>query len=156
MSLSNRLARGLLGVLGGSMLALPKPAAEHTGVRRLGLVGRHTGRIAPHQHAYVVRRGRHAGWRWWLERGDGQQLAASPRPAASPQQARMDTLRVRLAAATSAVETYEDDGHFRWRALSRNGALLAVSAMGYATRVAAERAVATFRLEASHAELYDG
>ena len=121
------------------------------------LSGRRERRIAPHQHSYVVRPAKRSGWRWWLERGDGQQLAAAPRPAPTPEQARADTLRVRIAASTAAVETYEDDqGRFRWRVLSRAGPLLAVSAIGYVSRLAADRAIATFRREASHAELVDG
>ncbi len=112
-------------------------------------------RGGPHPPAFVVRPAHRSGWRWWLERGDDQ-LAAAPRALPTPQLARADTLRVRLAAASAAVQTYEDGhGEVRWRLLSRTGALLAVSAAGYATRVAAERAIAAFRLEASHAELAD-
>ena len=155
--LLERPAHGFLRLLVGSVATLPAHAGDgHT--RPPTRVGtRRSRRIAPHQHAYVVRPARRSGWRWWLERGDGQRLAAAPGPAPSPQQARADTLRVRIAAATAPVETYEDDqGHFRWRVLSRKGALLAVSAVGYVTRLAADRAVATFRREASHAELHDG
>ena len=106
---------------------------------------------------YVVRPGKRAGWRWWLEGGDGEQLAAAPVASATVEQAWRDTLRVRLAAATAPVETFRDSrGHYRWRVLTRGGALLAVSAIGYASRAAADQAVATFRRAASHAELYEG
>jgi hypothetical protein len=104
----------------------------------------------------VVRPGKRSGWRWWLERADGLALAASARSAASPEHARLDTLLVRLAAATAPVEIYQDDhGLVRWLLLSRAGALLAVSAAGYDTRVAADAAISAFRYEASHAELRD-
>jgi len=84
-------------------------------------------------------------------------VAASPRTFPSSQQARTDTLRVRLAAATARVETYRDrSGRFRWQLLSRSGSVLAVSAVAYLTRAAAEVAVAAFRREASHAELDEG
>ena len=84
-------------------------------------------------------------------------MAASPGLFPSRQQARTDTLRVRLAAATARVETYRDrSGRFGWRLLSRGGAVLAVSAVTYVTRAAAEAAVTLFRREASHAELEEG
>lgn len=68
----------------------------------------------------------------------------------------MHTLRVRIAAANAAVETYRDEHDcYRWRLLSRAGTPLAVSAVGYVSGVAADRAIATFRREASHAELHD-
>lgn len=84
-------------------------------------------------------------------------MAASPGLFPSRLQARMDTLRVRLAAATAGVETYRDgSGRFGWRLLSRSGSVLAVSAVAYVTSAAAEVAVARFRREASHAELDEG
>jgi uncharacterized protein YegP (UPF0339 family) len=84
-------------------------------------------------------------------------MAASHGLFPSRQQARMDTLRVRLAAATARVETFRDgSGRFGWRLLSRSGSVLAVSAVAYVTRTAAEVAVARFRREASHAELDEG
>ena len=113
--------------------------------------------LARGDHEFVVRPGRRSGWRWWLEQHDGTQLAAGPRPAGSPEQARAQTLRVRLAAATSPVEFFTDDlGRHHWRLLSRSGAMLAVSAAGYLDKPAADRAVAAFRREASHAGLHDG
>lgn len=116
---------------------------------------RRSTRIGPQVDAFVVRPARRSGWCWCLEHGDDQ-LAAAPQPAPTAQQARADTLRVRLAAATAAAETYEDAaGVIRWRLLSRAGALLAVSAAGYATRAAAEHAIVSFRRVASHAELAD-
>ena len=155
------LHRGLVRLL--AVTAVGMPGARRPESHQVGKAAdlqhhrrRRAPRIAPHVHAFVVRPALHAGWRWWLERGDGDQLAAAARPSSTPQLARADTLRVRLAAASSPVETYEDaHGQIRWRLLSRAGGLLAVSAVGYATRVAAERAIAAFRHEASHAELVD-
>ena len=160
MAVPLTLPRGLLRLLAVTAVGMPGPRRSSS--HRVGEATdlqhhpRRPPRIASHVHAFVVRPARHAGWRWWLERGDGDQLAAAARPSSTPQLARADTLRVRLAAATSPVETYEDThGQIRWRLVSRAGGLLAVSAVGYATRIAADRAIAAFRHEASHAELVD-
>jgi uncharacterized protein YegP (UPF0339 family) len=157
MRFPNRATSGLLRLLAGSAATLPSRPPERDGPRLLGRIGsQRSRRVVPHRHAYVVRPGRQAGWRWWLQGRDGERLAAAPVATATMEQALRDTLRVRLAAATAPVETFQDtDGHYRWRVLSRKGALLAVSAAGYATRAAADRALATFRREASHAELLD-
>jgi len=158
MRFPNRPASGLLRLLAGSAAALPTRPPEREDARgpvRLG--SPRSRRLLAHRHAYVVRPGRRTGWRWWLEGRDGAQLAAAPRVTATMEQALRDTLKVRLAAATAPVETFRDpEGAYRWRVMSRAGALLAVSALGYDTREAADRAVATFRREASHAELLDG
>lgn len=154
MSASSTTSRGFLRLLLSSSTAWP--GGEGGGDRRQQLPTRRV-RRSPHTYAFVVRPGRHSGWRWWLERPGGEQLAAAGRPADSEAEARRATLRVRLAAATAAVETFEDaHGRVQWRLLSGAGALLAVSVVGYATTVAAERAIAAFRREASHAELADG
>lgn len=158
MSFPKRPASGLLRLLAGSASTLPTRPPEREDPRRPVRIGsQRTRRLVPHRHAYVVRPGRRTGWRWWLEARDGAQLAAAPVVTTTMEQALRDTLRVRLAAATAPVETFRDpDGAYRWRVLSRAGVVLAVSALGYATRQAADRAVETFRREASHAELLDG
>lgn len=105
---------------------------------------------------FVTRPHRPAGWRWWLERADGDMLAMAPTCVQTPGLARMDTFRVRVAAANAPAETYTDAaGSHRWRLLTRTGTLLAVSAAGYASVRAAETAIAHFRYAASHAELDD-
>jgi uncharacterized protein YegP (UPF0339 family) len=158
MRFPNRPTVGFLRLLAGSAVTLPTRPPERDDLRGpVGIGWQRSRRTIPRQHAYVVRHGQRAGWRWWLEGGNGEQLAAAPVATATMEQAWRDTLRVRLAAATAPVETFEDSrGHFRFRVLTRNGALLAVSAIGYASRSAADRAVATFRRAASHAELHDG
>ncbi len=158
MLFPNRPTAGLLRLLAGSATTLPTRPPERDDPRRpVGIGWQRSRRRLPRQHTYVVRPGHRAGWRWWLEGGDGEQLAAAPVTSATMEQAWRETLRVRLAAATAPVETFLDSrGHYRWRVLTRNGALLAVSAIGYATRTAADQAVATFRRAASHAELYEG
>jgi uncharacterized protein YegP (UPF0339 family) len=110
----------------------------------------------PPNAAFVTRPHRPGGWRWWLTRSDGDVLAMAPAPVHTPALARMETFRVRVAAANALAETYTDaGGSHRWRLLTRTGALLAVSAVGYASVRAAEAAVAHFRYAASHAELDD-
>lgn len=158
MRLPNRPASGLLRLLAGSAATLPTRPPEREDPRRPVRIGsQRSRRLVPHRHAYVVRAGRRTGWRWWLEGRDGAQLAAAPAVSPTMEQALRDTLRVRLAAATAPVETFQDrEGAYRWRVRSWAGALLAVSALGYATREAADRAIETFRREASHAELLDG
>jgi uncharacterized protein YegP (UPF0339 family) len=80
----------------------------------------------------------------------------APTSVHTPGLARMETFRVRVAAADAPAETYTDAaGGHRWRLLTRTGTLLAVSAVGYASVRAAEAAVAHFRYAASHAELDD-
>jgi len=80
----------------------------------------------------------------------------APTPVHTPGLARMETFRVRVAAATAPAEMYTDaSGSHRWRLLTRAGTALAVSAVGYASLRAAETAVAHFRYAASHAELDD-
>lgn len=119
--------------------------------KRLARAGHGTG--AP---AYLVR-GDDNGARWWLTDGDGNVLATSPQPADTPGQARRDTFVVRLATATGQVECRTDeDGLVRWRLLSPSGgAVLAVSAVGYAGADVVAQAIAAFRHAASHAELRD-
>lgn len=162
MAGAHPLPSGLLRLLAASAFWLPGTRGPGGRDDRTGATGLHARRLrrgqrtAAHVHAFVVRPAAYAGWLWRLERADGEPLAAAPRPVLTPQQARADTLRVRLAAATGPVETYDDvHGEVRWRLLSRAGAVLAVSAAGYATRAAAEPAITAFRREASHAELAD-
>jgi uncharacterized protein YegP (UPF0339 family) len=80
----------------------------------------------------------------------------APTSVHTPGLARMETFRVRVAAADAPAEIYTDAaGSHRWRLITRTGTLLAVSAVGYASMRAAEAAVAHVRYVASHAELDD-
>ncbi len=142
------------------MSLLPMPSGRDA---RGAVLGEGTGAhrspaLPPPSAAYVLRRGHPDGWRWWLtRRGGGSPVATAPRPAPTSHQAARDTFRVRVCAATAPAETFTDeDGHHRWRLLTRaGGALLAVSAVGYPSQAAAERAVHSFRYEASHGEFVE-
>ncbi len=142
------------------MSLLPMPPGRGARGASAGERGGEPGTPAPSAPlaAYVLRRGHRKGWRWWLtRRGGGSPVATAPQPVPTSDQAVRDTFRVRVCAATAPAETFTDeDGRHRWRLLTcAGGTMLAVSAVGYPSQAAAERAVRRFRYEASHGEFVD-
>lgn len=105
---------------------------------------------------YVVRPAADGGWRWWLRSHDAEVVAGSAAPHSTSAGANLEALRVRITAAAGPTDLVTDrHGGLRWRLLSRAGQVVAVSAIGFASHWAAERALDRFRLDASHAVLVD-
>jgi uncharacterized protein YegP (UPF0339 family) len=83
-------------------------------------------------------------------------LAGSAAPSSTSVGANLVALRIRITAAAGPTDLVTDrHGDLRWRLLSRAGQVVAVSAIGFASHWAAERALDRFRVDASHADLVD-
>lgn len=135
------------GTLLGSCTARVMPITNAPSARR-GAPAR--------EPSYVIRPAATGGWRWLLRSHDAQVVAAAATPTSTPAGANGEALWVRITAAAAPTDVVTDrHGGWHWRLLTRAGHVVAVSAIGFATHWAAERALDRFRHDASHAELAD-
>ncbi len=149
---------------------MPQPVDRSSAAlrRRAGLATTALAAAAPSVRrvpAYLVRPAGRGGWRWLLrghpptqspQPGRGTIVAGAATTAPTVVEATWEVLRVRVVASAAPTEVVPDrHGGWRWRLLSRAGQVVAVSAVGFASQWAAQRALERFRQEASHAELVD-